>query len=36
MSMAETAHDRAPSHDGSSMIDFLLINEKSPETGWGN
>jgi hypothetical protein len=25
--VARTAHDRAPSHDGGSMIEFLLKNE---------
>jgi hypothetical protein len=36
--VAGTARNRAPSHDGGSMIDFLLKNGKSPEseTGRGN
>jgi hypothetical protein len=28
--VAGTARDRAPSHDGGSMIGFLLMNGKSP------
>jgi hypothetical protein len=36
--VARTARDRAPSHDGGSMIGFLLNNVKSHEfeTGRGN
>jgi hypothetical protein len=30
--VAGTIHDRAPSHDGGSMIGFVLMNEKLPET----
>jgi hypothetical protein len=28
--VAGTTHDRAPSHDGDSMIGFLLMNGKLP------
>jgi hypothetical protein len=27
--VARTSHDMAPSHDGGSMIGFLLVNGKS-------
>jgi hypothetical protein len=30
--VVETAHNSAPSHDGGSMIGFLLMNEEPPKT----
>jgi hypothetical protein len=30
--VAEIARDRSPSHDGGSVVGFLLMSGKSPET----
>jgi hypothetical protein len=29
--VAGVAYDRSPSHDGGSMVDFILMNGKSPK-----